>query len=102
MFRSDDRPHEAPGQALTLFGAIAVCLLLVGMQPTATHAEDGPAYRAPPAGSTPRAGPAAPGAKQRPRSGQGEAPGPSDRDGSPRNEFTPGCPYRDRPLNLLV
>ncbi len=101
MFRSDDRRGHAPGKGLILFGATLAVAALIGTR-SAALAEEGPAYRSPPSESAPHAVPAVPEAGQRPGAGRGEPPGATDQDGSRNHEFTPGCPYRDRPLNLLV
>jgi len=101
MFRSDNWCGGTPGHAVALFGAIAALALVFGVHGVA-FADDGPAYRSPPTESGPRSGPSAPGAERAPGSGQGESQQHRDQDNSGQHDFTPGCPYRDRPLNLLV
>lgn len=101
MFRSDNWCGGTPGNAVVLFGAIAVLALVFGAH-GAAFADDAPAYRSPPTESGPSSGPSAPGAKRAPGSGQGESQGRGEQDNSGQHEFTPGCRYRERPLNLLV
>lgn len=101
MLQFDDRTWRAPSRhAVLVAGAFAFSAALA--VPGLTLAQDGPSYRSPPVESAPRAAPAVPGDKAKPGGGQGEAPGAADRDGTRQDDFTPGCPYRERPLNLLV
>ena len=101
MFRSDERRSHAPGQGLILIGAMLALAVLIGMQGEALG-QEAPAYKPPSAERAPGAGSVAPDAERHRGGGQGESPGASERDGYRQYEAPPGCPYRDRPLNLLV
>jgi len=102
MFRSEDQRRCPPSPSRRLAGLIiCVAALLVG------HglglAQDGPADPSSP--KAPQSGTAVPEAGQRPDGAQGgrpEVPDGGGRDGAAEPEAPSGCPYRDRPLNLLV
>ncbi|MBU2581152.1 MAG: hypothetical protein KJ622_05495 [Alphaproteobacteria bacterium] len=105
MFRSDDRRKCAPHHSTHHCGATAVLAALIAtlaLVPVAAIGEEGSGQPPPAAGSPPNAAPGEPGVVRPPGGGNGGELGEPGQDGAQQPDSSPGCPFRDRPLNLLV
>lgn len=102
MFRADEQLSLVPRRGLVQFGATTALVAMQLFVPLTAIAEDGPGYRPPATERAPNGAPAPPDAGQQPRGEEGGGAGNEGRDGARQPDSTPGCPYRDRPLNLLV
>lgn len=100
MFRSDDRAKNVPGYGLVRFEAMAAIAVLPFLVSLPALAEEEQGYRPPAAEAAPNGVPTPPGAGR--QGDQGDGPDGEGRDGARQPDFTPGCPYRDQQLNLVV